>query len=243
MKILRTSLPAALLFAASVLALSGCGETSDKTVTPASASTKRATEDSGDGRERARMAFTTTVAEQGSRSAEKTDAEVAVITTTEGELTIAFRSDRAPGTVANFKKLAKEGFYNGTSFHRIIKGFMVQGGDPLTKDKTKMGAWGSGGPGYMIKAEFNDIRHVRGVLSMARSANPDSAGSQFFICDGPAPFLDGKYTAFGRVIKGDDVLTKISDTPVTTGAGGEASLPTKRVEITSVAIIPAGVAK
>lgn len=167
------------------------------------------------------------------------DTEVAVISTTEGDITIAFRSDKAPGTVENFKKLAKEGYYDGTCFHRIIKGFMVQGGDPKTKDLSKEKEWGTGGPGYSIKAEFNDLHHGRGVISMARSANPDSAGSQFFICDGDAGFLDRQYTAFGQLIKGDDVLTKIANTPVAASFGGEKSRPVKRVEVITVTIVPA----
>ena len=119
--------------------------------------------------------------------------EHAVIRTSYGEITLAFWSDVAPKTVENFKKLAREGFYDGTAFHRIIKGFMIQGGDPLTKDETKQNRWGTGDPGYKIKAEFNAKPHVRGVISMARSANPDSAGCQFFICHGDARFLDRQY--------------------------------------------------
>ncbi len=165
--------------------------------------------------------------------------EVAVIKTSEGDMVIEFWSDVAPNTVENFKKLAKQGFYNGTAFHRIIKGFMIQGGDPLTKDPSQEARWGTGGPGYQIKAEFNSHSHQRGVISMARSNDPDSAGSQFFIVLGDASFLDGKYTAFGKLIKGDDVLTKIGDTPVARGGGGEASKPTKRIEVKSIDIVPA----
>ncbi len=165
--------------------------------------------------------------------------EVAVIKTTEGDMVVEFWTGEAPATVENFKKLAKQGFYNGTAFHRIIKGFMIQGGDPLTKDLSAQDRWGTGGPGYQIKAEFNSHSHQRGVLSMARSNDPNSAGSQFFIVLGDASFLDGKYTAFGHVIKGDDVLGKIGDTPVTMGAGGEASKPTKRIEIKGIDIVPA----
>jgi peptidyl-prolyl cis-trans isomerase B (cyclophilin B) len=165
--------------------------------------------------------------------------EVAVIKTSEGDMVIQFWPDVAPNTVENFKKLAKQGFYNGTAFHRIIKGFMIQGGDPLTKDPSMEARWGTGDPGYKIKAEFSDRPHVRGVISMARSSDPDSAGSQFFICLGNASFLNGKYTDFGNVIKGDDVLGKIGDTPVTTGGGGEQSKPTKRIEVKSVDIVPA----
>jgi peptidyl-prolyl cis-trans isomerase B (cyclophilin B) len=165
--------------------------------------------------------------------------EVAVMKTSEGEMVLEFWSDVAPKTVENFKTLAKKGFYDGTAFHRIIKGFMIQGGDPLTKDPSKEDMWGTGDPGYKIKAEFNDRKHVRGVISMARSANPDSAGCQFFICHGAASSLDNKYTAFGKVIKGEDVLEKLATTPVAPNKYGEPSKPTKRVELISVKIVPA----
>jgi peptidyl-prolyl cis-trans isomerase B (cyclophilin B) len=165
--------------------------------------------------------------------------EVAVIKTSEGEMVVEFWADVAPKTVANFKKLAKDGFYDGTCFHRIIKGFMIQGGDPLTKDPAKEAQWGTGGPGWTVPAEFNDRKHVRGVLSMARSRDPNSAGSQFFVCHDAAPFLDRQYTAFGKLIRGEDVLDKIANTPVQPGAGGESSKPTKRVGVVSVKIVPA----
>ncbi len=165
--------------------------------------------------------------------------EVALIKTTAGEMVVEFWPDLAPQTVENFKKLARQGFYDGTSFHRIVKGFMIQGGDPLTKDATMAGRWGTGGPGYQIKAEFNDKSHVRGVVSMARSQHPDSAGSQFFICLGDAKFLDRQYTAFGRVIKGDEVLGQIGDTRVTPSNSGEMSKPTARVGLESVTIVSA----
>src|SRR5438034_4536873 len=127
--------------------------------------------------------------------------EVAVMKTSAGEMVLQFWPDVAPKTVENFKKLAKKGFYDGTAFNRIVKGFMVQGGDPLTKDPSAEARWGTGDPGYKVNAEFNDHSHQRGVLSMARSQDPNSAGSQFFICLGDASFLDRKYTAFGKVIK------------------------------------------
>lgn len=163
--------------------------------------------------------------------------EVAVIKTSLGEMVVEFWPDVAPKTVENFKSLAKKGFYDGTAFHRIINGFMIQGGDPLTKDESKASMWGTGDPGYKIKAEFNDHKHVRGVLSMARSRDPDSAGSQFFICLGPAPSLDNQYTAFGKVIKGDDVLGKLGDVPVGPGNRGENSRPVTRAAIESVKIV------
>src|SRR5437773_4917884 len=166
--------------------------------------------------------------------------EVAVIKTTAGEMVIEFWTDPAPQTVENFKKLARQGFYDGTAFHRIVKGFMIQGGDPLTKDAKMESRWGTGGPGYQIKAEFNNQSHVRGVVSMARSQHPDSAGSQFFICLGDAKFLDRNYTAFGKLIKGDDVLGKLGDTAVATSNSGEKSKPTTRVSVEKIEIMPAG---
>ena len=164
--------------------------------------------------------------------------EVAVLKTSFGDITIAFWSDVAPATVENFKKLAREGFYDGTAFHRIIKGFMVQGGCPNTKEGAT-GMPGTGNPGYKIKAEFNAKAHVRGVISMARSSHPDSAGSQFFLCHGDAKFLDRQYTAFGELVKGDDVLERIATMPTSSGGGGEKSTPIERVEVESIRIVPA----
>ncbi len=138
--------------------------------------------------------------------------EVAVITTSLGKIEVEFFADKAPGHVANFTKLAKSGFYDSTYFHRVIPGFMVQGGDPNTKDNNRAND-GTGGPGYTIDAEFNDIHHARGILSMARSQDPNSAGSQFFIMVDDAPYLDGQYTAFGKVIEGMDVVDKIVSVP------------------------------
>jgi peptidyl-prolyl cis-trans isomerase B (cyclophilin B) len=160
-----------------------------------------------------------------------------VIKTTQGEMVVEFWPDVAPNTVENFKKLARGGFYDGTAFHRIVKGFMIQGGDPLSKTDNPM--VGTGGPGYKVKAEFNERPHVRGVISMARSQNPDSAGSQFFICLAEAKFLDRQYTAFGQLIDGDAVLGKIGDMPTTSGSGGEKSKPTTRVGVESIKIVPA----
>ena len=165
--------------------------------------------------------------------------EVAVIKTSEGEMIAEFWPDVAPNTVENFKKLARSGFYDGTAFHRIVKGFMIQGGDPLTKDPTKESRYGTGDPGYKIKAEFNDRSHERGVLSMARSSDPNSAGSQFFICLANVSRLDHQYTTFGKLIKGDDVLGKIGDIEVTMSDNGERSKPTKRVTVESIKIVPA----
>jgi peptidyl-prolyl cis-trans isomerase B (cyclophilin B) len=165
--------------------------------------------------------------------------EVAVITTTAGDMVVEFWPEAAPKTVENFKKLARQGYYDGTAFHRIVKDFMIQGGDPFTKDPALERRWGTGGPGYQIKAEFNDRSHVRGVVSMARSQDPDSAGSQFFICLADARFLDRKYTAFGCLIRGDHVLGAIGDTPTIDGGRGEKSKPTVRVGVESIRIVPA----
>ena len=160
--------------------------------------------------------------------------EVAVIKTSMGEMVLEFYPDVAPNHVENFKKLAKKGFYDGTAFHRVIKGFMIQGGDPNTKDESKKDQWGQGGPGYTIKAEFNSKPHVRGTLSMARTHDPNSAGCQFFICHGAPSFLNGQYTVFGQLIKGDDVLEKIATTPTE-----DPDRPVKRVNIESIKIVPA----
>ena len=140
--------------------------------------------------------------------------EIAVLETPLGKIEFEFLEDLAPGHVKNFKDLANEDFYNNTTFHRVIPGFMIQGGDSFSKTEpgNRM-KHGMGGPGYSIKAEFNDTKHRRGVLSMARSSDPDSAGSQFFIVVKDSFFLDGKYTAFGKVLSGMDVVDKIVNSP------------------------------
>jgi peptidyl-prolyl cis-trans isomerase B (cyclophilin B) len=168
--------------------------------------------------------------------------EAAVIKTSAGEMVVEFWPDVAPKTVENFKKLAKSGFYDGTAFHRIIKGFMIQGGCPNTKAGAK-GVPGTGDPGYKVKAEFNDRPHVKGVISAARSSHPDSAGCQFFIVHGDARFLDKQYTAFGALVAGEDVLEKIANVPTKSGGGGEKSTPIDRIEVQSVTIVPAAAAK
>ena len=159
----------------------------------------------------------------------------AIIHTNYGDMTVEFWPDVAPRTVDNFLKLSREKFYNGTAFHRIIKGFMIQGGCPNSKIGAR-GTPGTGSPGYMIKAEFNNRAHVKGVLSMARSSDPDSAGSQFFVCHGDASFLNNKYTAFGKLVSGEEVLNKIADVRC---VGQEGSTPTERVEITSIELVEA----
>lgn len=132
----------------------------------------------------------------------------AVIHTDFGDIVLKFFPEEAPNHVENFAELARKGFYDGTTFHRVIPGFMIQGGDPNSRDADRM-RHGTGGPGYALKAEFNKRPHKRGTLSMARSQNPDSAGSQFFICVADAPYLDGQYTVFGEVVEGMDVVDAI----------------------------------
>ncbi|MCW5936439.1 MAG: peptidylprolyl isomerase [Fimbriimonadaceae bacterium] len=160
--------------------------------------------------------------------------EVAVLQTDAGRIVIKFYPEHAPRHVENFKELAKEGFYDGTRFHRCIPGFMVQGGDPYSKDMDKVAQWGTGGPDKRVKKEFNDLKHTRGVLSMARSQDPDSAGSQFFIMVDTAESLDHNYSGFGIVVEGMDVVDKIVATGGRTNNGmvsPEKAIVLKKVEI------------
>lgn len=162
----------------------------------------------------------------------------AIIKTKFGDMHIKFFPELAPRHVENFIKLANSGFYNGTIFHRVIPGFMIQGGDPNTKDSLKKETYGQGGPKdekgnpILLKAEFSDTPHKRGIVSMARGTDPDSAGSQFFVVVENSPFLDRKYTVFGEVIKGLGVADKIVNLP-----RNERDLPNDRVEMT-VTIVP-----
>lgn len=137
----------------------------------------------------------------------------AILKTKFGEMEIVLFPELAPKHVASFIKLAKSGFYNGTIFHRVIPGFMIQGGDPNTKDPSRKNTYGHGGPGYTLPAEFNKIRHERGIVSAARTADPNSAGSQFFIMVDKAPHLDGQYTVFGEVIRGIEIADQIVEQP------------------------------
>jgi len=168
-------------------------------------------------------------------AADKTPAEKAeaakgpkaIIKTKFGDMDIVFFPEKAPKHVENFIALAKSGFYNGTIFHRVIPGFMIQGGDPNTKDLNKPDTYGQGGPSQRLKAEFNNIPHRRGILSMARTNDPNSAGSQFFIVVKDSNFLDGQYTVFGEVVKGMEVADKIVSLPK-----NSRDLPTERAEMT-----------
>lgn len=164
--------------------------------------------------------------------------EVAVIETSEGQIVLMFYPTKAPRHVENFKTLSRRGFYDGTRFHRTINGFMIQGGDPNSKDLGKAAYWGTGGneaegTEVNVPAEFSDIPHEAGVLSMARSQDPDSASSQFFIMHKHSPHLDGQYSAFGRVVKGQDVVDKIATRP--SGRNGEIK-PEDAIVLLSVRI-------
>ncbi len=162
---------------------------------------------------------------KGENKMERPKAAKAVIETKYGNMEIKFYPDVAPNHVKNFIKLAKEGFYDGTIFHRVIPGFMIQGGDPNTKGQNK-NIYGTGGPGYNVKAEFNKISHKRGILSMARSQHPDSAGSQFFIVVKDSQFLDNQYTVFGEVVSGMEAADKIVNLP-----RDSRDLPNERVDM------------
>jgi peptidyl-prolyl cis-trans isomerase B (cyclophilin B) len=163
-----------------------------------------------------------TEAKAGGKVADYSNTKV-IIETEYGDIELKFFPDVAPGHVKNFVELAKKGFYNDTLFHRIIPGFMIQGGDPNTKTMETR-TYGTGGPGYSIDAEFNDKKHTRGILSMARSQSPNSAGSQFFIVVKDSFFLDGQYTVFGEVTKGMEVVDEIVNLP-----RNSSDLPNNRV--------------
>jgi cyclophilin family peptidyl-prolyl cis-trans isomerase len=158
----------------------------------------------------------------------------ATIKTNFGDIEIEFYSKDAPKTVENFKELAKKGFYNGLVFHRIVPGFVIQGGDPNTRDTSNKNKWGTGGPGWNIKAEFNKNKHSRGALSMARSQDPNSAGSQFFIVLKDSNFLDGQYTVFGRAISGmEDVVDRIASLKTDSA---DAPIETEQAKIIKVTV-------
>ena len=152
-----------------------------------------------------------------------------------GEMAVAFYPQKAPKTVENFLKLSMQQFYDGTKFHRVIRDFMIQGGDPYTKDDAMQARWGQGDPGYKIKAEFNDTKHTRGVLSMARTSDPDSAGCQFFVCHATAEHLDNQYTAFGALEAGLDTLDKIANVQV---GGPSRSTPLEPVVLQHAVVLP-----
>jgi dolichyl-diphosphooligosaccharide--protein glycosyltransferase len=144
-----------------------------------------------------------------------TNNNTATIETTQGPIKIEFYPDAAPNHVKNFQELARNGFYDGVVFHRIVPGFVIQAGDPITKnDSASRDSWGTGGPGYTINQEFNSIPHERGILSMARTNDPNSAGSQFFIVLNDSKFLDNQYTVFGKVTQGLEIVDKIANVSI-----------------------------
>jgi cyclophilin family peptidyl-prolyl cis-trans isomerase len=150
-----------------------------------------------------------------------------------GDIKVEFYPEHAPKTVDNFRELAKKGFYDGLIFHRIVPNFVIQGGDPNTRNVNNRNGWGTGGPGWNLKAEFNKNKHSRGALSMARSQDPDSAGSQFFIVLKDSNFLDGQYTVFGRVILGMDVVDRIASLKTDSR---DAPVDTEKAKMTKVTV-------
>ena len=160
------------------------------------------------------------------------EAKTAVVRTKFGNITLNFFPKVAPKHVKSFIDLANDGFYNGTTFHRVVPGFVIQGGDPNTKSDDRS-RHGQGGPGYTLKAEFSNLPHKRGTLSMARAANPHSAGSQFFICVADTPFLDGQYTVFGEVVDGMQVVDQIVSQPRDPGDN-----PVERIEMKVEIVTP-----
>ncbi len=171
----------------------------------------------------------------GNQSFAQSDDKLVILHTNLGEITMEFFPNDAPNHVTNFIKLAEDGFYDGTIFHRIIPGFMIQGGDPNTKDGDKS-TWGTGGPGNFVNAEFNSIKHNRGIVSMARSADPNSAGSQFFIVHKDSNFLDGQYTVFGRIVTQDSFETLDKIASVQTG-DKDIPIDIEQVKITKVKVV------
>lgn len=189
-----------VILVAAVFGLQGC--TSDKAGTETNKTTEQAQTDESSATQNPQEEplYTSSYKPNGK--------EIAVIETDKGTIKFEFYPQDAPNTVGAFIELAQKGFYDGTKFHRVVADFVVQGGDPLSKTDDPM--VGTGGPGYRLKAEFNSRQHLDGTVAMARSQDPDSAGSQFYICLGPQPFLDGNYTVFGQVTEGMDVVRSIA---------------------------------
>ena len=160
--------------------------------------------------------------------------------TTLGNMSFELLPSVAPKTVSHFKNLVQKRFYDRTAFHRVLKGFVVYGGDPLSKDPAVESKWGTGGPGYAIDAELSDQAHEFGVISMSHDGNPNQAGSRFLICLGTRPVLNGRYTVFVKLISGADVLKKIGNVPVKAISSGERSRPTRRVEVKSIRLVADG---
>ncbi len=191
-----------------VVGVQGCGNVSEDSSTSSTEYNQNSDKNEPDA---AQSATQTGEGSMSESDAAVTGSEIVVITTARGVIKFKFYAKEAPKHVEAFIKLARQGFYDGTTFHRVEPGFVVQGGDPYSK--TGEGPVGTGGPGYNLKAEFNKLPHLEGTVAMARSQSPDSAGSQFYICLAPAPFLDGQYTVFGQVTEGMDVVkaTQVGD--------------------------------
>jgi len=220
----------ALFYAALLFALAGCSQNGDTTAAQsdtASTATSTTASDTAAATGTSPMTSAAPAAEEKPMSAYEN--KIAELHTTAGQINLRFFPDVAPNHVRNFIDLAQSGFYNGTKFHRVIPGFVIQGGDPNTKGGDPS-TWGTGGSPNNVKAEFNSIPHKRGILSMARAGHPDSASSQFFICVADVPSLDNKYTVFGEVTQGMDVVDKIVNAP----ARGER--PLEPVAITKVVV-------
>ncbi len=172
----------------------------------------------------------------GNQSFSQSDDKLVILHTNLGKIVIEFFPNDAPNHVANFIKLVEDKFYDGTIFHRIIPGFMIQGGDPNTKSGDES-TWGMGGPEKTINAEFNTIKHNRGIVSMARAQDPNSAGSQFFIVHKDSNFLDGQYTVFGRIVTQESFETLDKIASVETEAGSNIPINTEQVKITKAEVV------
>jgi peptidyl-prolyl cis-trans isomerase B (cyclophilin B) len=232
-----TTLLAIAVLGGSFAALGGCDEPTPDPGTSAVSTTDSTTPPATEGQYDSKLAGDAdqkgadTSASVEDRKPKDGD-EVAVLDTEKGKIVLMFFPDKAPNHVKNFLDLAKKGFYDGTRFHRTIPGFMIQGGDPNTKQDDKS-SWGQGGSGKNIDAEFNDIHHVAGIVSMARASDPNSASSQFFIVVGDAGFLDGQYTAFGKVVEGQDVADAIVALP---NSGPPSNTAVNPVKVKSIKI-------
>ena len=223
----------ALMFSLMILSAIACDVPVDESTETATAGTTSETAVTETvATETASAATQTTSTEMEKPMSEYTD-KVAVLKTSKGDITVRFFPDVAPNHVRNFLELSEKGFYDGVRFHRVIPGFMIQGGDPNTKSEAKRSSWGTGGAEKNVKAEFSKVPHRRGILSMARSGHPDSASSQFFIVVKDSNFLDNQYTVFGQVTEGMEV----ADAIVAEGKGVE--LPANPVTIQKVTVRPA----
>jgi peptidyl-prolyl cis-trans isomerase B (cyclophilin B) len=219
----------AILYSLLFVALAGCSQTGSSDTPAAETETATTTVSASGTTETAATTSAAPAAEQ-EKPMSAYENKVAELHTTAGQIDIRFMPEVAPNHVRNFIDLAEKGFYDGTKFHRVIPGFMIQGGDPNTKAGDPS-TWGTGGSEKYVKAEFNATPHKRGIVSMARAQDPNSASSQFFICVADSPFLDRQYSVFGEVTKGMDVADKIVNAPK-----GANDRPNEPVAITKVVV-------